>query len=159
MLKHWCLYGRKDTEKERRQRRPATTRGDLRGSAVLPAPCFQTSSLKNSRVSGGVLKRPGSPGGSKNPPASAGYLGSAPEDFPRGGNGSPRQYSGPGNPVDTGVWWATVHEVAQSGARLSDESTTHHKPPSWWWFAVQPWEANVSRWQGVSSPASRGKRC
>ena len=38
---------------------------------------------------------------------------------PGGGNGNPLQDSCPGNPKDTGAWWATVHGVAQSGARLS----------------------------------------
>ena len=28
------------------------------------------------------------------------------------GNGNPFQYSGPGNPMDRGAWWATVHGVA-----------------------------------------------
>ena len=31
-----------------------------------------------------------------------------------GGNGDPLQYSCPGNPMDRGAWWATVHEVAES---------------------------------------------
>ena len=33
---------------------------------------------------------------------------------PRTGNGNPLQYSCPGNPMDRGVWWATVHRVAKS---------------------------------------------
>ena len=28
------------------------------------------------------------------------------------GNGNPFQYSGLGNPMDRGAWWATVHGVA-----------------------------------------------
>ena len=31
------------------------------------------------------------------------------------GNGRPHQYSGLGNPMDRGAWWATVHAVAQVG--------------------------------------------
>ena len=29
------------------------------------------------------------------------------------GNGNPLQYSCPENPMDSGAWWATVHEVAK----------------------------------------------
>ena len=35
-------------------------------------------------------------------------------------NGKPVQYSCLGNPMDRGVWWATVHGVAKSQTRLSD---------------------------------------
>ena len=31
---------------------------------------------------------------------------------PGEGNGNPLQYSCLGNPMDTGAWWAIVHEVA-----------------------------------------------
>ena len=34
------------------------------------------------------------------------------------GNGNPLQYSCLDNPVDRGTWWAAVHWVAQSPARL-----------------------------------------
>ena len=34
------------------------------------------------------------------------------------GNGNPHQYSCPVSPVDRGAWWAAVHGVAQSRARL-----------------------------------------
>ena len=52
----------------------------------------------------------------KNLPASAGDEGSIPESgrSPGGGNGSPFQYSCLGNPMDRGVWWATVHGVTES---------------------------------------------
>ena len=36
------------------------------------------------------------------------------------GNGNPLQYSCLENPMDRGVWWATVHGVAKSRAQLSD---------------------------------------
>ena len=36
------------------------------------------------------------------------------------GNGTPLQYSCLENPMDGGAWWAAVHEVAKSQARLSD---------------------------------------
>ena len=39
---------------------------------------------------------------------------------PEGGNGFPLQYSDLENPMDRGVWQATVHGVTNSGTRLSD---------------------------------------
>ena len=36
------------------------------------------------------------------------------------GNGNPLQYSCLENPMDRGVWWATVHGVAKSRTQLSD---------------------------------------
>ena len=55
----------------------------------------------------------------KNPPAKAGDLrdiGSIPASgrSPRGGNGSPLQYSFLKNPVDRGAWRATVLSVTES---------------------------------------------
>ena len=55
----------------------------------------------------------------KNPPANAGDardLSSIPElgRSPGEGNGNPLQYSGLGNPMDRGAWWATVQGVAKS---------------------------------------------
>ena len=35
------------------------------------------------------------------------------EDPLEEGNGNSFQYSWPGNPMDRGAWWATVHGVAQ----------------------------------------------
>ena len=71
----------------------------------------------------------GFPGGSgvKNPPASAGDVGSIPRSgrSPGEGNGNPLQYSYLGNPVDRGAWWATVHGVVKSRTRLSDFTNTH----------------------------------
>ena len=42
------------------------------------------------------------------------------------GNGTPLQYSCLENPMDGGPWWATVHGVAKSQARLSDFTFTFH---------------------------------
>ena len=39
---------------------------------------------------------------------------------PGEGNGNPLQYSCLENPMDEGAWWAVVHGVAKSQARLSD---------------------------------------
>ena len=38
------------------------------------------------------------------------------------GNGNPLQYSCLENPMDRGVWWATVHGVAKSQTRLSNST-------------------------------------
>ena len=55
----------------------------------------------------------------KNPPANAGNIkdeGSVPGlgRFPRGGIGTPLQYSCLENPMDRGAWGATVHGVAKT---------------------------------------------
>ena len=52
----------------------------------------------------------------KNLPVNAGDVGLIPgsERFHGGGNGNPPQYSCLGNPMDRGVWRATVHGVAES---------------------------------------------
>ena len=42
------------------------------------------------------------------------------------GNGTPLQYSCGKNPTDGGAWWAEVHGVAKSWARLSDFTFTFH---------------------------------
>ena len=42
------------------------------------------------------------------------------------GNGTPLQYSCLANPMDGGAWWAAVHGVAKSWARLSDFTFTFH---------------------------------
>ena len=36
-----------------------------------------------------------------------------------GGNGNPLQYFGLDNPIDSGVWWASIHGVTKSWTRLS----------------------------------------
>ena len=60
----------------------------------------------------------GFPGGSvvKNPPPHAGDSGLIPGlgRSPGEGNGNPLQYSCLENPMDRGVWQATVHGVTQS---------------------------------------------
>ena len=51
----------------------------------------------------------------KNPPASAGNVGSIP-GLGRSlgeGDGNPLQYSCLGNPMDRGAWWASVHGVTK----------------------------------------------
>ena len=42
------------------------------------------------------------------------------------GNGNPLQYSCLENPMDGGAWWAEVHGVIKSQARLSDFTFTFH---------------------------------
>ena len=60
----------------------------------------------------------GFPSGSvvQNLPAIAGDVGWIPESgrFLGVENDSPLQYSCMGNPMDKGVWWATVHGVTKS---------------------------------------------
>ena len=60
----------------------------------------------------------GFPGGSvvKNPPANTRDMGSIPGlgRSPGKGDGNLLHYSCPGNPMDRGAWWATVHGVIKS---------------------------------------------
>ena len=44
-------------------------------------------------------------------------------------NGNPLQYYCVENPMDRGAWWATVHRVAKSQTRLSEEH--EHWPKCW----------------------------
>ena len=44
------------------------------------------------------------------------------------GNGTPLQYSCLETPMDGGTWWAAVHGVTKSQARLSDFTFTFHFP-------------------------------
>ena len=66
----------------------------------------------------------GFPGGSdsKESACNAGDLGSIPGlgRSPGGGHGNPFQYSCLENPMDRGVWWATVHGVAKSWTQLKE---------------------------------------
>ena len=41
------------------------------------------------------------------------------ERCPEGGHGNPLQYSCLENPMDRGIWWATVHRVAKSLSNLA----------------------------------------
>ena len=64
----------------------------------------------------------------KNPPANAGDtrdVGLMPGlgRSPAGGPGNPLRYSCLENPMDRGAWWAGVHGVAKSRARLRGPST------------------------------------
>ena len=80
----------------------------------------------------------GFPGGTvvKNPPASAGDMGSIPV-LGRSlgiGNGNPLQYSCLENPMEGGAWWATVHGVTKSWTRLSTHThipTVHATSTEW----------------------------
>ena len=51
----------------------------------------------------------------RNLPVNAGDQGSIPGlgRSPGEGNGNPLQYSCLGNPMDRGIWWATVHGAAK----------------------------------------------
>ena len=68
----------------------------------------------------------------KNPPSKAGDIrdmGSIPGSGRSlgGGNGNPLQYSCLENPMVRGVWWATVHRIAQSQTGLKQLSMQAHK--------------------------------
>ena len=66
---------------------------------------------------------------SKESACSAGDPGSIPGlgRSPGEGNGDPLQYPGLENLMDRGAWWATVHGVAKSRARLSGKHTNTTK--------------------------------
>ena len=60
----------------------------------------------------------------KNLPANAGNMKdsvsiSALERFTGGANGNPLQYSWLENPMDRGIWWATVHGITKSRTELN----------------------------------------
>ena len=63
----------------------------------------------------------------KNPPANAGDACWIPRSgrSPGEGNDNPLQYSCLGNPMDRGVWWATVHEIP----RVRHDLVTKPLPP------------------------------
>ena len=71
----------------------------------------------------------GFPGGSdgKKSAHNAGDLGSihGSERSPREGNGCPLQYSCLENPIDRGIWKATVHGVAKNWTRLKQLSNVN----------------------------------
>ena len=64
----------------------------------------------------------------KNQPANAGDAGMIPgsERSPGEGKDNPLQYSCLENSMDRGAWWATVHSVAKSGARLKQLSMHYY---------------------------------
>ena len=72
------------------------------------------------------------PGGSvgKESACSAGDPGSIPGSgrSPGEGNGNPLQYPCLENPMNRGAWWAAVHGVKKSRARLSANTFTFHVP-------------------------------
>ena len=75
-----------------------------------------------------AVKQADFPGGSvvKNLPTNAGDVGFIPGSgrYPGEGNDNPLQYSCLGNPMDRGIWWATVYEVAKEmvmAKRLSNK--------------------------------------
>ena len=71
---------------------------------------------------------------SKESACNVGDLGSIPElgRSPGGGKGYLLQYSSLENPMDRGAWWATVHGVAKTWTRLSDQAQKEAKG-TWTW--------------------------
>ena len=78
------------------------------------------------------IRLQGFPGGSEDRASAcnAGDQGSIPGlgRSPGEGHGYPLQYSGLENPMDRGAWGATVHGVAKSQTRLSDNGNFMPKP-------------------------------
>ena len=64
----------------------------------------------------------------KNRPTNAGDVRDK-GSIPGGGHGNPLQHSCLENPMDRGVWRATVHRVTKSWSQLKRLSTTQRKPP------------------------------
>ena len=97
----------------------------------------------------------------KNPPASAGAAGDVGliprlARSPGGGNGNPLQHSCPGKPMDREAWRATVHVVAKSWTRLSDQAHTHGLSRSMA-FGILPDQGSnpcILHWQVDSLPLS-----
>jgi len=73
------------------------------------------------------------------------------EDFGEG-NGTPLQYSCLENPMDGGAWWAAVHGVAKSWARLSDFAFTFHFSLS----CIGVGNGNPLQYSCLENPMDRG---
>jgi len=90
---------------------------------------FYLKKLENKYKLNSNRLKEGFPGGSvvKNPPANAGdpALITGSWKSPRGGHGNPLKYFCQGNPMDRGVWWATVHRVHRVGHDWSDLAQQH----------------------------------
>ena len=69
----------------------------------------------------------------KNVPANAGHVGSIPGlgKSHEEGNGNLLQCSCLGNPMDRGVWWATVHRLAESNTTWKHHAHTIMPATSW----------------------------
>ena len=80
----------------------------------------------------------------KNPHANAGDARLIPGSgrFPGEGNGNPLQYSCPDNSLDRGVWWATVHVVAESDATEQLSTHTHNTPITYFRVFLTPSSAD-----------------
>ena len=84
----------------------------------------------------------------KNLPASAADMNSVPGSgrFPGEGNGNSLQYSYPEDPMDRGVWQATVHGVTKSWTRLSDFHFLFTYLP--WWLKTS---SHQKTWLSLSA--------
>ena len=85
-------------------------------------------------------------------PGSTPLLGRSPQE----GRGNPLQYSCLENPMDRGAWWATVHGVEESWARLSNQTLCMEREGAgaslpqgggWCgpWWVVEPSQAGTSQ--------------
>ena len=87
-------------------------------SLVVASGAFSLAVVHRLLIAVASLVAQGFPGGSdgKESASNAGDWGSIPGSgrSPGEGNGYPLQYSFLGNLMDRGVWWATVHGIAES---------------------------------------------
>ena len=95
----------------------------------------------------------------KNPPANAGDIwnsGLIPGlgRSPGGGHGNPLQYSCLENPLERWAWWATVHGVTKSWARLKGPSTQHRQGGSQ--MHTVPWALCILQ-RGGCAPGRTGR--
>ena len=65
----------------------------------------------------------------KNVPVNAGYVDLIPGlgRSPGGENSNPLQYACLENPMDRGIWWATIYRVTKSRTCLSDMYKSKHQ--------------------------------
>ena len=77
------------------------------------------NALDLTSVSRKKKKKKGFPGGSDGKKGDPGFYPWV-RKIPGEGNGNPLQYSCQENPMDRGIWQATVHGVAKSQTRLSN---------------------------------------
>ena len=73
---------------------------------------------------------------------------------PGGGHGNPLQYSCLENPMDRGAWWATVHGVAKSQTRLSDQTAANEVTTTLVQPGLEPWQS-ASQQVVLTTPQGR----
>ena len=74
------------------------------------------------------------------------------ERSPGGGHGNPLQYSCMENPMNRGVWWATVHRVAKSWTWLKQLSMHTHGSNCQWLHCVGEGNGNPLQYSCLENP-------